>query len=333
MDKPKGAQQGANEDDERQRLFPPGFFEIFGQTYEDYKREHYQNIGSQQQCEISDQSDQSRKNSFYQRWWGHIPIDRRIELLLTAAIAFFACVQVAITVANNMSTSAQVDKIIGAADSIKASAYQFSGAAQGINNAGWNAVGKLQGQVDQIKVANGLTDKALETSKQQFALENRPYLWQMSAIGTNNTNIHPSFGKKEGDPQMTVRMDYQNFGHLPATVTRITGDVALGGENGNLRPLSAHHWMNYLSVVPPGRVDSIEVPSQEKIPAHSIAIPNPNGRIGVLFRIQYKDVGGHLFESDMCMWYPLGLNQQPEYCPAEFNLTRIIDCQQEACEK
>jgi hypothetical protein len=101
------------------------------------------------------------KNGGFKKWvqhlWSRDP-DRQLELILAGAITLFALCQLVVTVINNFSTSAQVDKIIAAAGSIKESAgeiknsgWMFSGAAQGINNAGWNAVGRLQEQADEVK--------------------------------------------------------------------------------------------------------------------------------------------------------------------------------------
>lgn len=139
--------------------------------------------------EPEDQSDSEQHgNKFtrFNKWLAHLwsrDPDRQLELILSGAITFFALCQLAVTILNNRSTSNQVDKIIGAANSIKDSASQiktagwvFSGAAQGINNAGWNAVGKLQMQADQVGRSADAAHDAVGATKEQMRLDQRAWL-------------------------------------------------------------------------------------------------------------------------------------------------------------
>jgi hypothetical protein len=188
----------------------------------------------------------------------------------------------------------------------------------------------------ETRRTNNLTSDSLITSKQQFALEHRPYLWQVSGMvpGVDTaakSNVQIVLGKA-GGPQVTVATQVENFGQSPAIVTRFAGDVELGGRPGYLKYLSAHKWINFSGVMPTGRVDSFSVQSKETVPAHS-HIVGFDATIGALLRIQYTDTEGHLFESDMCIFTPYGISNMSAYCPTELNLTRLIDCQKEACEK
>ena len=160
----------------------------------------------------------------------------------------------------------------------------------------------------------------------------RPYLWQVSGIESNKSNIQFLLGGKEGSPQVTVKIQVQNFGQFPAIITRYTGDVVQGGTEGYLNRLSAHDWMPYAGVMPPGRVDTFAVESKETIPKDVTITANPNGTIGSLIRIQYTDTDGHPFESDMCIYTPDGTMKTSDYCPASLHLTKLIDCEKESCE-
>jgi hypothetical protein len=117
------------------------------------------------------------------RGWGKTSWDRRIELFFAGMIVVFAFLQYM----SSLSTSKQVDRIIGAAESIrdssdqiKSAGYMFSGAAIGINNAGWNAFGQLKLQEQQMEAARKSTDtdaqKSLEATKEQMRLDQRAWL-------------------------------------------------------------------------------------------------------------------------------------------------------------
>jgi hypothetical protein len=188
----------------------------------------------------------------------------------------------------------------------------------------------------ETKRTNNLTSDALTASKQQFALEHRPYLWQVSAmvpgVDAIKGNVQISFGGKEGTPRVTVATQVQNFAQSPAVVTRFAGDVVMGGKDGYLMNLKAHRWINFSGVMPPGRIDNFRAYSEEIVQANA-RIEDLNPVIGALLRIQYTDTEGHLFESDMCIYTPNGAIGTSAYCPASLNLTRLIDCQEETCER
>jgi hypothetical protein len=114
-------------------------------------------------------------------------IDRKIELGLTAALVIFGACQIVVTYINNSSASKQVDKIIVAANGIKdaasqiqQAAYNFSGAAVGINNAGWNAFGQLKLQEQQMEAARTSSDtearRSLDTTIENFREEQRAWV-------------------------------------------------------------------------------------------------------------------------------------------------------------
>jgi hypothetical protein len=178
-----------------------------------------------------------------------------------------------------------------------------------------------------------ISQDQMATSRDQFRREHRPYLWQVSSAGSDKGNIQYRWGAKEGMPEMYVVVQVQNFGQSPAVITRFAGDLELGGTPDYLSRLSAHDWRNISSIMPPGRVDDFTVGSKETVPKGSSVVPVTSGSVGVLLRIQYTGTEGRPFESDMCMYAPEGMNRMASYCPADLHLTRLIDCQKEACEK
>jgi hypothetical protein len=70
--------------------------------------------------------------------------DRHIELLLTIAIATFACFQLIITCSNNKSTSAQSQRLLDTANRMDDAADSFSSSASHINQGVSDAVGDLK---------------------------------------------------------------------------------------------------------------------------------------------------------------------------------------------
>jgi hypothetical protein len=97
-----------------------------------------------------------RKNTFrrkVQTYWfrfTRVGPDRHVELLLAAAIAFFAWRQYAITKSNSQSSTEQMRQIIVAADRIDDAADSFSSSATGINNGVSDAVKKLDNQAKKM---------------------------------------------------------------------------------------------------------------------------------------------------------------------------------------
>lgn len=141
--------------------------------------------GQEEKPNDSKKNGHNQSNSL-QKWvehlWSRDP-DRQVELILAAAIALFAFVQLILTVVNNYSTSQQVDKIIAVAGSIRDSAgeirsagWTFSGAAIGINNANWNAVGRLQDQADQVKRSAAAAENAVKATQEQMRLDQRAWV-------------------------------------------------------------------------------------------------------------------------------------------------------------
>jgi hypothetical protein len=147
-----------------------------------------------------DGANRGNKGGGLKKWVGHLwsrDPDRQLELILALAIAFFSLCQLVITIINNISTSAQVDKIIATAGSLKDSAGQikdagwvFSGAAQGINNAGWNAVARLQDQANKMEAARrsseGNSKLSLDAAIRQSHLDERGWLGFVNVAVTLN---------------------------------------------------------------------------------------------------------------------------------------------------
>jgi hypothetical protein len=190
----------------------------------------------------------------------------------------------------------------------------------------------------QTKRTNDIADRTFKASKYQFEIERRPYLWQMSAVGTDKKNMHVRWGEEGGSPLVSVGMEIQNFGQSAAIITKFAGDVELGGDKGYLTRLgtNSHDWRPYSSVVPPGRIDRYTVASRQLIPIGSMGHLS-GGTVGAIYRIQYTDTEEHLFESDICVYTPEGVKQDGDepnwdYCPPDIHLTRLIDCQKEHCE-
>jgi len=89
-------------------------------------------------------------------------------------VVIFAALQYA----NTISSSKQMNSLIDAANQMKNAGWEFSGAAVGINHAGWNAVGKLNDQSTQlannVKQSGRLAD-ATEKANANVLEADRPW--------------------------------------------------------------------------------------------------------------------------------------------------------------
>jgi hypothetical protein len=176
-----------------------------------------------------------------------------------------------------------------------------------------------------------MTREVITTSKQQFREQQRPYLWPVSG----DWQMPPSTSSKQNatvhvllNGSVDVLNIYQNYGASPAIIVRWTGDTEIGADA--LQKLHANQWKEDQSVMPPGRSDMIPTPySRDRV-----SIPPKGGPLAAYTKIQYRDVTGHLFESDWCFFTEDFSQPTPfTYCPSELNRTRLIDCEKEACEK
>lgn len=156
--------------------------------------------------------------------------DRHTELILSVAIAFFACCQLVVTCNNNRSTSQQVDKIITAANGIKGAADSFSGSAASIKdsanafsqsaasiNTGVNAaVDKLNLQAEELKQSVQQASRlANETAKANENVVGADRPW----VGVES---YPIDNFEEGKTAK-LAITYINTGKRPATASIVYG--------------------------------------------------------------------------------------------------------------
>ena len=100
--------------------------------------------------------------------------------------------------------------MIDATNQMKTAAWTFSGAAQGINNAGWNAVGRLNDQATRLGKNVTQTQRlANETSNANANVTASDRPWIGATIQVANFDA----GKRP-----TVTINYINSGKLPAVV-------------------------------------------------------------------------------------------------------------------
>jgi len=156
---------------------------------------------------------QYKKRSPRERWhefWA-ANTDRHVELLLAAAIAAFACIQLAITILNNRSTSQQTSQLLVAADRVDDAAESFSRSASGINGGVSDAVNNLNLQAGALdkSVAQATRLAAATEVANAHALDfDRPW------IGVSLTPQDFPNGKPP-----TIAMEVINSGRRPAKIT------------------------------------------------------------------------------------------------------------------
>jgi hypothetical protein len=137
--------------------------------------------------------------------------DRHIELLLALVIASFAGAQYSIMKSSSKTSTEQINKLIGAANQIQQAGWTFSGAAEGINYAGWSAVNKLNEQAKQMGgVATQTGNVAAETKRANENVLNSDRPWFGAILDVQNFDV----GKV---PVATVV--FTNSGKRPARTT------------------------------------------------------------------------------------------------------------------
>lgn len=240
MDEQERPQECSDDDDDVEtRLFPSGFFDLFGESDESRKREKNEGIGGNNPpppppippVPPTGPSDES----IYQQWWGGLPRDRKIELGLTGAIVFLALVQLTVLISNNNSTTQQANRLIEAArysayaaDRNAQAAQNFAGSAESINKGIRNAVDRLNAQAqatsdvasaagDQSRasISSSITaQKQLETIQHQFETSQRAWLGISAEISRIDWISQPGGSAKL---IFGYKITAENFGNLPAS--------------------------------------------------------------------------------------------------------------------
>jgi hypothetical protein len=176
----------------------------------------------------------------------------------------------------------------------------------------------------ETKRTNDLTQRALDTSKEQFREQQRPYVWLIS--GNDNVTVKTNgYGKP-----VTLTMKYQNYGPSPAIITRTTADAEIrttkGFAAGKLhRRDGGSGWNDIKSVLPPGKFDYVNVDTTEVLTKDNEPLVNGDFGLAALTILQFTDMHSHRYETEVCfIRFQTGFT----YCP-QFN--RMRDCEKETC--
>jgi len=181
--------------------------------------------------------------------------------------------------------------------------------------------GIFQGQAKQAAkdaaTQIGIARQALIDSNESFRIGNAPYVW-IAGLPTYEIHKNP-----DGTSQVVVDAHFTNFGKSPAIDLQGSRDLEIGiGAMGKIhsKPLGTGK-----ALLPPTKEDffSAVTPPFKTLPDLS-----KDDTIVVFARMQYRDMVGHRYETNLCMarlqtgaW---------EYCK---NHNEIKDCAKETCEK
>lgn len=181
-----------------------------------------------------------------------------------------------------------------------------------------------------------LTRTSIINSRQQYQMDQRPYIWLASSTGPEGHAGQVLFRMPvEGQPIQIV-IWYNNYGRSPAIVTGISTDAELG--KNAIEKLHKVSWVKNDGIIPPNMVNAVVVDTTEKIsPTNRSSVETSDGKgilndaVALYLRIQYHDLGGHRYESDVCFSFQQG-PAPLTYCPPELGLIKMIDCEREKCE-
>jgi ElaB/YqjD/DUF883 family membrane-anchored ribosome-binding protein len=147
-------------------------------------------------------------------WRSASPITKA-SFIITCAIAFATIVYASAAVWQLIEmrkiadeSAGQTQQLVDAATQIKGAGWTFSGAAQGINNATWSAVGRLQSQVDQIKRSADAASSAATTAHDALYWEQRPW------VGVEITQTMTPH--EAADATVSFHLIAKNTGRTPA---------------------------------------------------------------------------------------------------------------------
>ncbi|MGA2887795.1 MAG: hypothetical protein ABSE51_07065 [Terracidiphilus sp.] len=261
-----------------------------------------------------------RKNWFSDLW--HEGPDRQLELILAAVITVVSFCQLLVTIVNNRSTSAQVDKIIDAsngirdaASQIEQSSWRFSESAQGINNAGWDAVTKLDAQAQEIKKAAA---SAATTARESLHVSQRAYVVAKLPESGNGLGPCPTPTK---DAVYCSSIGFANIGNTPAIALVVRGKLALkfkGKTPLDSFPIPSYDGQTGIALSH-GVEQSESIKMTEDISrwmGTKSLMQDQNGGYYLFGYIQYQDIFEGYHITAFCNYYPLNPNPQ-DHAPSQ----------------
>lgn len=168
---------------------------------------------------------QSKRKKWRNSWRTASPITK-VSLVLTALVAFAtvanavnAWLQLGAMKAISSDNTQQTQRLIDAANQIKAAAWDFKGSAQGIDGNLGNAVAELQSQVEKMDASRKSTDKNsaanLQATIDSFHREDRAWVGIENAIPLDyspDTSSH--------SVNMVVAFTLKNYGRSAAERVR-----------------------------------------------------------------------------------------------------------------
>ncbi len=177
-----------------------------------------------------------------------------------------------------------------------------------------------------VSLWQGCSTQKLVTISQK---QQRPYLWIAPADFGRSSDAKRNVVFERVITTLSATSIYQNYGGSPAIVVRFMGDTEIGPNA--LGKLHETDWHDVRRVTPPGKTDALKIYA----PENSVAADNHSPEVASFAKIQYRDMGGHLFESDWCFSSQHSDSDAgtPEPCPMSLNRTRIIDCEEDVCAK
>jgi hypothetical protein len=197
----------------------------------------------------------------------------------------------------------------------------------------------FEGQLTEMHTANvsakSSSDEQIKSIKDQFRLDQRPYVWISSPTLAipQVVSFQVAQLNKESPKQILISVHYTNFGKSPAVRVVQQHDIGLGHDALNkvkLKPLL----QEFGTLLPAGKDDFFTVVSrplkdEEIVQKDNALIPALLKDHAVAFRarFQFFDSSGYKYQTDVCMTrLQSGAFQ---YCPSG---NAIKDCSKEQCE-
>jgi hypothetical protein len=165
---------------------------------------------------------------------------------------------------------------------------------------------------EQFAITNDLTQQALRTSNEQFRLDQRPYVW----ISEPGPFLRVPHGPGNTSDKLAFQLKLTNYGKSPAIHCQMDARIAIG-ENAWKTIVWKSLDADKGSILPPGKVDFNDAFSDQPVSEEffrQVISPGIMKPIQVLGHIQYFGTDGTPYSSDFCF----GRTIDPptvSYCP------------------
>lgn len=150
-------------------------------------------------------------------------------------------------------------------------------------------------QTQEAKRQVTAAEEALRLTKNNFIIDQRPYVWL-----TNNLGNPELWNKRtDGKVQIIWTYHYTNYGRTPANNILIETFIRLG--NGPFEHMEGYKEPTHGAPLPPTKDDHGTIVSAALTPDEANQFVDMDGGIGIAGIFTYEDASGNRYETEFCI--------------------------------